>query len=93
MSVDILADFDAHRELDLYREYANTIADFKYRIETERRIYLANHVDMQIKSINDKTYFDVTLDDVWVWDFYRDDRLIKHVHLCTFKDVSIEEIG
>lgn len=61
-------------------------------METERRFYLANRVDMQVRNEASDVYFEVTLDDAWVWDANRENRFIKHAHICTFKDVNIEEL-
>jgi len=38
-------------------------------------------------------YFELTLNDVWVWDIYRSDRFVKSVKIMTFKDINIEELG
>ena len=38
-------------------------------------------------------YFELTLNDVWVWDVYRSDRFVTSVKVLTFKDVNVEELG
>ena len=38
--------FEEERELELYREYRDVLPMFAYVIETERRFYLANKVEM-----------------------------------------------
>ena len=62
-------------------------------VETERRFYLANHVDLKAHNDAGDVYFELTLRDAWVWDSYRTARFIKTVHVLTFKDVNIEEIA
>ncbi|MDG2497677.1 MAG: DUF2469 family protein [Aquiluna sp.] len=86
-------DFDSQAELALYREYRDVVKMFRYVIETERRFYLAN--DVELKRIDTATdfYFELAMTDVWVWDIYRTDRFVKQVKVMTFKDVNVEEIG
>jgi hypothetical protein len=86
-------DYDREAELALYREYRDVVKMFRYVVETERRFYLAN--DVELKRIDTPTdfYFDLNMQDVWVWDIYRTDRFVKQVKVMTFKDVNVEEIG
>ena len=49
-------------ELALYREYRDVVGLFSYVVETERRFYLANQVDLQVRSAAGEVYFEVTLD-------------------------------
>ena len=46
MSDDDIERFEEERELELYREYRDVLPMFTYVIETERRFYLANKVDV-----------------------------------------------
>lgn len=87
-----ITEFIANCELDLYAEYHDIVADYKFVVETERRFYLAQKVNMQMQNIGGVPYFEVKIEDGWVWDFYRNGRYIKQAHICTFKDVNIEEI-
>lgn len=93
MSTEELENYESQLELDLYREYRDVVHVFKYMIHTERRLYLANHVDVQIKS-NDMgdVYFDVKLGDAWVWDLYGQARFVTNARVLTFKDVNVEEL-
>ena len=43
---DDIERFEEERELELYREYRDVLPMFTYVIETERRFYLANTVDI-----------------------------------------------
>ena len=92
MDEDEFDDYDREVELALYREYRDVVSQFKYVIETERRFYLANHVDLQARSADGEVYFDLTLQDAWVWDVYRSARFVKSVRVLTFKDVNVEEL-
>ena len=86
-------DYDRQAEVALYREYRDVVGTFKYVIETERRFYLANDVELKRVDTPNDFYFELTMSDVWVWDFYRTDRFIKSVRVLTFKDVNVEELS
>ncbi|GAB2892517.1 DUF2469 domain-containing protein [Neomicrococcus lactis] len=93
MSAEDLENYETDMELQLYREYKDVVNLFTYVVETERRFYLANSVDLQARSADGEVYFDVTLNDAWVWDVYRTARFVKNVRVITFKDVNVEEIA
>lgn len=92
MSAEDLHNYESDMELSLYREYRDIVSQFSYVIETERRFYLANGVELHPRSVGGEVYFDVRLSDAWVWDMYRPARFVKFVRVLTFKDVNIEEI-
>ena len=92
MADEDLEKFETDVELKIYREYRDVLPMFRYVIETERRFYLANEVDMQTKSQDGSVYFELDLGDAWVWDMYRPARFVKNVRVMTFRDVNIEEI-
>jgi hypothetical protein len=93
MSAEDLERYETEMELQLYREYRDVVGLFSYVVETDRRFYLTNEVDVQVRSTDGgETYFDVTMSDAWVWDMYRPARFVKNVHVLTFKDVNVEEI-
>ncbi|TMK17723.1 MAG: DUF2469 family protein, partial [Actinobacteria bacterium] len=46
MSVEDLEKYEADIELALYREYRDVVPMFRYLVETHRRFYLANKVDV-----------------------------------------------
>jgi uncharacterized protein DUF2469 len=91
MSAEDLERYEAEIELQLYQEYKDVLGMFQYVIETERRLYLANKFDLQVRNQDGDTYFDITLQDAWVWDMYRSARFVTTVRVVTFKDVNIEE--
>ncbi|ADH65680.1 MULTISPECIES: DUF2469 domain-containing protein [Nocardiopsis] len=93
MSSEDLEKYEAEMELQLYREYRDVVGLFSYVVETERRFYLTNHVDLQPRSTeNGEMYFEVVMEDAWVWDMYRPARFVRNVRVVTFKDVNVEEI-
>ena len=93
MSADDLEKYETDMELSLYREYRDVVGLFSYVVETERRFYLANTVDLQVRSAHGEVYFEVTMSDAWVWDVYRPARFVKSVRVVTFKDVNVEELA
>jgi hypothetical protein len=93
MSTEDLENYETEMELQLYREYRDVVGLFKYVVETERRFYLANQVDMQVRSADGEVYFELTLTDAWVWDVYRPARFVRSVRVVTFKDVNVEELN
>ena len=90
---DDLEDYEREAELSLFREYRDIVGQFRYIVETERRFYLANDVDLQRQDAGSDFYFELSMNDVWVWDVYRSDRFVKSVRVLTFKDVNIEELS
>ena len=86
-------DYDRDAEVSLYREYRDVVKMFRYVVETERRFYLCNEVELKRIDTATDFYFEINMQDVWVWDIYRTDRFVKQVKVMTFKDVNLEEIG
>jgi Protein of unknown function (DUF2469) len=94
MSAEDLEKYEAEMELQLYREYRDVVGLFTHVVETERRFYLTNDVDLKVRAAdNGEVYFEVTMHDAWVWDMYRPARFVKNVRVVTFKDVNIEELA
>ncbi|WP_029089944.1 DUF2469 domain-containing protein [Brevibacterium album] len=93
MSAEDLEDYEADQELALYREYRDVVGLFTYVVETDRRFYLANAVDLKAHEAGTDVYFELTLKDAWVWDTFRSARFVTNVHVLTFKDVNIEELA
>ena len=91
MADEDLEKYETNVELQIYKEYRDVLPMFRYVIETERRFYLANDVDMQTRARDGSVYFELELGDAWVWDMYRPARFVKNVKVMTFRDVNIEE--
>ena len=72
---------------------ATSSAIFKYVVETDRRFYLCNQVDVKARSEAGEVFFEVSMSDAWVWDMYRPARFAKTVKVLTFKDVNVEELN
>ncbi|GAB2666702.1 DUF2469 domain-containing protein [Saccharopolyspora gloriosae] len=92
MSAEDLEKYETEMELQLYKEYRDIVGQFTYVVETERRFYLANAVDVQVRNSDSEVYFEVSMSDAWVWDMYRPARFVKKVRVITFKDVNVEEL-
>ncbi|HEX9260380.1 MAG TPA: DUF2469 family protein [Acidimicrobiales bacterium] len=92
MSTEDLENYEADRELALAQEYQDVTTMFRYAVETERRFYLANDVQMNVLADGPRPIVEVQLRDAWVWDLYRRTRFVPSVRVVTFKDVNVEEL-
>jgi hypothetical protein len=86
---DDIERFEEERELELYREYRDVVGMFSYVVETERRFYLANRVDIRERPDG---WLEVMLGDAWVWDMFRPARFVSSVRVLTRRDVNVEEL-
>jgi len=87
---DDIERFEEERELELYREYRDVLPMFQFVIETERRFYLANTVEVTRQPDG---WVQVDLADAWVWDMFRPARFVSTVRVMTRRDVNVEELG
>jgi hypothetical protein len=92
MSEEDLERYETEVELQIYKEYRDVLPMFRYVVETERRFYLANKVTMNTRQANGAIFFEIELEDAWVWDMYRPARFLQKVRVLTFRDVNIEEL-
>ena len=92
MSSEDLENYETEIELALYQEYRAVLPMFQYAVETERRFYLTNEVNITPLGEGDRSYFQVELKDAWVWDMYRPVRFVDNVKVVTFRDVNIEKL-
>jgi len=86
---DDIERYEEQRELELFREYRDIVPMFAYVVETERRFYLANTVELNQR---EEGWVEVVLGDAWVWDMYRPARLVSNVRVLTRHDVNVEEL-
>ena len=91
MGDEELDDYEATLELALVQEYKAVVGMFHYAVETDRRFYLANDVQVEIRG-TEPPLVEVTLTDAWVWDMYRAARFVPSVRGLTFRDVNIERL-
>jgi len=93
VSAEDLERYETEIELQLYREYRDVLPLFRYVVESERRFYLANNVDVRVENEGGQIYFRIEMNDAWVWDMYRPARFVTNVRVLTFRDVNIEELA
>ena len=86
---DDIERFEDERELEVYREYRDVVPLFAYAIETDRRFYLANQVEMEHL---ESGWLEVRLTDAWVWELFRPTRFASSVRILTRRDVNVEEL-
>ena len=78
--------------MQLAQEYQDVVGMFRYAVETDRRFYLANIVDVRVLSEGPRPILEVELNDAWVWDMYRKSRFVPKVRVLSFKDLNVEEL-
>ena len=93
MSEEDIERYEDDMELRLWREYRDVLPMFSFVVETERRFYLANQVEMQRHDADGGPWFELELLDCWVWDIYRPTRFVSRVRVVTTNDVNIEELS
>ena len=65
MSTEDLEEYENRAELSLYREYKDVVGIFTYAVETERRFYLCNAVDLKVRTEGSDVYYEVSMADAW----------------------------
>jgi hypothetical protein len=90
--LDELDDYEAELELRLKREYSAVYSLFRYCVLTQDGTYLCNKLDMQYVPQPAYPFFELKMEDVWVWDKSRPTRMIPRVELWTSGDVTVEEL-
>jgi hypothetical protein len=90
MSDEEIEKYEVEQELRLYREYRDVLPMFSYVVETERRFYLANQVELTRHG--DEGWVEIEMTDAWVWDMHRPARFVSKVRVLTTHDVNIEEL-
>jgi hypothetical protein len=93
MSDEDIERYEDDLEIRLWREYRDVLPMFAFVVETERRFYLANHVDLTEHESPGGTWFELNLSDAWVWDMYRPARFVTRVRVVTSRDVNVEELA
>ena len=90
--LDELDEFEAEAELRLKKEYAAVFSLFRYCVLTQDATYLCNKLDMQYVPQPAYPFFELRMEDVWVWDKNRPSRIIPRAEVHTTQDVTIEEL-
>ena len=93
--LDELDDFEAELELRLKREYSAVYSLFRFCVLTQDATYLCNKLEVQQATPTAPgalPFFQLDLEDVWVWDKNRPTRIIPRTKVFTSGDVTIEEL-
>ena len=91
--LDELDDYEAELELQLRKEYAAVFGLFRYCVLTQDATYLCNVLDLKYVPQPAYPFFQLKLEDVWVWDKNRPTRMIPRAEIfVTTGDVTIEEL-
>jgi Protein of unknown function (DUF2469) len=92
--LDDLDEYEAELELALKKEYQAVFSLFRYCVLTQDATYLCNKLDVQqaVPTAQGLPFFQLDLEDVWVWDKNRPTRIIPRTKVFTSGDVTIEEL-
>ena len=93
--LDDLDEYEAELELALKKEYQAVFALFRYCVLTQDATYLCNKLEVQQAAptaAGGLPFFQLELEDVWVWDKNRPTRIIPRTKVFTSGDVTIEEL-
>ena len=93
--LDDLDEYEAELELALKKEYQAVFGLFRYCVLTQDATYLCNKLEVhQAAPTAPGTlpFFQLDLEDVWVWDKNRPTRIIPRTKVFTSGDVTIEEL-
>ena len=90
--LDDLDEYEAELELLLKREYQAVFGLFRYCVLTPDATYLCNKLERTIVPQAAYPFFNLKLEDVWVWDKNRPTRMIPRAEVYTSSDVTIEEL-
>ena len=94
-NLDELDEFEAEAELRLKKEYGAVFGLFRYCVLTQDATYLCNKLEVQQATPaapGAPPFFQLDLEDVWVWDKNRPTRIIPRTKVFTSGDVTIEEL-
>ncbi len=91
--LDELDEYEAELELALKKEYQAVFALFRYCVLTPDATYLCNRLERTVSPQPAYPFFNLRLEDVWVWDKNRPTRMIPRTEIfVTSGDVTIEEL-
>ena len=93
--LDDLDEYEAELELALKKEYQAVFGLFRYCVLTQDATYLCNKLEVQQATSTvpgAPPFFQLDLEDVWVWDKNRPSRIIPRTEVHTTQDVTIEEL-
>lgn len=89
--LDELDEYDAELELEIKREYRSVQHLFHYFVCAGEHSYLTNKVDVS-PELDDIGGVVVTMEDAWVWDPDRGNRLLTGAEVHTRGEYTIEKL-
>ena len=90
--IDELDEFEAGLELALKKEYTAVFSLFRYCVLTADATYLCNALELKPMPQAHYPYFQLKMEDVWVWDKNRPTRMIPRAEIYPSADVTVEEL-
>ena len=91
--LDDLDEYEAELELALKKEYQAVFGLFRYCVLTPDATYLCNQLERTVTPQPAYPFFNLRLEDVWVWDKNRPTRMIPRTEIFVISgDVTIEEL-
>ena len=90
--LDELDEYEAELELRLKKEYTAVFGLFRYCVLTQDATYLCNKLDLNYTPQQSYPFFELKMEDVWVWDKNRPTRIIPRAEVWTSSDVTVEEL-
>ena len=91
--LDDLDEYEAELELVLKKEYQAVFGLFRYCVLTPDATYLCNRLERTVTPQPAYPFFNLKLEDVWVWDKNRPTRMIPRTEIFVISgDVTIEEL-
>jgi len=90
--LDELDEYEAELELQLRKEYSAVFGLFRYCVLTQDATYLCNKLDLQYVPQPSYPFFQLKMEDVWVWDKNRPMRIIPRAEVWTSSDITVEEL-
>ena len=91
-SPEDLEEYESELELALKREFQTVYPLFTYCVVVQGATYLCNQLEIQHAAAEGAIMFDISMEDVWVWDHNRPTRIIPAAQVFTTSDLSIEQL-
>jgi hypothetical protein len=91
-SIDELDMYEAEKRLALYNEYRDAARVFTYYVETELRAYLANEVKVTPHNEGGGVFFEVVMEDVWIYEAERLNRFVPLTTVWAVGDVHVQKL-
>lgn len=91
-SIDELDMHEAQMRLTLYNEYRDAVRLFAWYVETELRAYLCNDVTVTPHASDGGVYFEVSMNDVWIYEAERISRFVPEAKVWAMSDVHVQRL-